>query len=56
MSTPGADGVSVVIEYATELFDQVTVERLGGMYRRLLLARAGGLPETDGYQTLPLLD
>ena len=35
---PGVDGVSVSMEYATDIFDEQTILRLGEMYGRLLVA------------------
>ncbi|MEM6848570.1 MAG: amino acid adenylation domain-containing protein [Pseudomonadota bacterium] len=51
---PGADGVAVSLEYATDIFDDATVTRLAAMLQRLIAA-ALAAPETV-LADLPLMD
>ncbi|MEM6846913.1 MAG: amino acid adenylation domain-containing protein [Pseudomonadota bacterium] len=51
---PGADGVGISLEYATDIFDQETAERLSAMFVRLL-GTAVLAPETL-LADLPLMD
>jgi amino acid adenylation domain-containing protein len=46
-------GLAATIEYSTDLFDEATIERLAGHYRRLLEAAVANLEQTIG--GLPLL-
>ncbi|MTH94907.1 condensation domain-containing protein, partial [Roseibium sp. RKSG952] len=51
---PGATGVDMSVEYATDLFDETTIQRLGEMLQRFLTA-ALATPQTS-VTALPLVD